>query len=387
MARSLVEDISDHPLVQTEGKLRQVIRRMLDDCCDPNFVSAGRRGMTVKNGHVSVDPVTGLAALLAHSPDYRSRFALEFDFEQAADCPVFREGLELSMPDARSRDALQEYLGCAVFDVRLPGDNACSMAILWGPKNCGKSSVLLATAGLLPPDQVCALQPHQFSEPFMLAELRPKRLNVVTELDPAKPIGGARFKAIASREDVTDRAIREAAARFTPEAYHLYACNQLPQSVDRTTAFGRRMRAFRFPRSLTDDEINPDFRALIAAERPGYLNWLLDGAKRAIQRGKMAVPPENDELIARMQHGDDFVTGFVASCFERAEGAARLSTKCVFAALCRYAEGLGIHTAGWSTVTYGRRISELMQLLHGAEPPEKKGGTPHYDGIRLHEGA
>ena len=308
MASIVERTLPHHPLVQREGSRKEIVRRLSDLCRDEAFFGLAAPGLTLANGHLAIDAATGAATLLPHGPEHRSRFALSFGHDEAADCPVFLVGLERVMPDAQSRDALQEILGCAAFNVGLPGDNACSVAVLQGPANCGKSSLLSTVAALFPPEQICCIQPSQLGEPFMLAELHHKRLNVVTELDHERPFGGALFRAVAGREGVTARAIYRGWGSLTPEAYHLLAGNILPRSKDTTSAFRRRLRCFRFPRSLEASEIDGRFRELVATEMPGVLNWLVAGARRAIQRGSLAVPPEHGEIVAhtvwrRRRHG------------------------------------------------------------------------------------
>ncbi len=375
-----------HPELKRAAFCKDLLQRLKRQLTDDGFFARSPVALNLENGFLKISP-DGSYELLEHGPDHRARFKLSFGYDSEATCPTFLAGLSRTMPDAASREALKEMCGAAVFGLSLSVDNGCRMIGLFGPPNSGKSSLLETMRSLFPPDSVASVQPCDMEKPYMAAELVGKPVNIVSELDPGSAFGGPRFKAILSCEEITVRRIYEKPFSMRPTAWHFGAGNDLPQLTDKTGAFDRRMRLFECPNTLSQRDVIPGFRDQVRAEMPGIINWLAEGASRALARGYFPKPPEHDRLFALMRGmRSDVVREFVASEVDKVDREQpKVLNRELFEAARDFARRRGGDISHVSPGSLGHRIAEALWEIHGVtqEATKAHGGVPQYRGIKL----
>ncbi len=381
---NVMQAVPFHPLVLHANRRREIVDEIAKQCSTPGFFDEVMPGLQMRNGFLTFNLSTGEVEAYESSPEIRCRWVVSFDYDPDAECPVFTAGLERIMPDEQSRKSLLEKWAAAVFGLYLPGDNANSVSLVVGKPRSGKSTLIEVVRLLVPAEMCGAMQPADMGERFMPAALEGKRLNLVTELDPDRKLGGAVFKAMTSHETFTTRAIREKPRSIRVRAAHLLLANELPHIEDRTGAYLRRISAYRLDRALTPEEVDPNYLAKIAEEVPGIVNLLARSAGEALRRGRFTQPTEQDEMMAEMRRERDVVTQAIGTGVERKAGA-RLTNQELFDFVRAYAAAKGIDLGHVHLVSLGRRVAKAMREQHRVEPSPTKahGGVPFYEGVSL----
>jgi P4 family phage/plasmid primase-like protien len=381
----LLQQFADHRLVATQAGRDEVIKRLASRLADPEFFEAAPKGLNLSNRFVRYDRATGRLEVLPPGPEHRARHRLAIAYDPAARAPEFLAGIARVIPNASRLAALQEFIGCLLLDATPGRDGARHALLLVGPQNSGKSTILALLRLLFPPDAVSEIPPEKWSNDYHRAALAGKRVNLVAELSDRRVIGGAVAKAILGFDRVDARSPFKEPFGFRPQAWHVLAANRAPRTDDTDPAFGRRFIAFRFDRSLSREEIDPDFLEKVSRELPGVLNWAFEGAIRAMARGYFELPDGHHEIIAEMQHGDDIVTRFVLGEVERAGDRPGVSTTALFDALKDFAERNGEDTSTWRPMTHRRKLARALKTIHGASRFAVN-GEPHYSHVRLRPG-
>ena len=380
--RHLLEEYRGFPALARKGQRDEVIGQLTSELSNPSFFNDAASGLNMLNGFLRFDVDRCSVELLPTEPEHKARSRLLVDYDPQAEAPVFMAGLARTLPDAAVA-ALAEFIGCTLFGVTPPRDNARHVLLLVGQRNTGKSTLLELLRLLVPDYAICAVSPTVWGRDYDRASLSGKLLNIVSELGKEKVIQGSIFKALCSHEDVTARFPYGRPFRFKPTARHCFACNEPPRTDDVDPAFERRILAIRMGRSLEPGEMQPDFLQRAQAELSGIVRWAMEGAIRVMRRGYFLCPPGHREIVAEMQHGSDLFARFAIHRVEPApETAPGVSTRELHAAVQQFAHQEGADTASWQPTTGARKLAGYLRMIHGATQFQRT-GVPHYRGIRL----
>jgi len=154
---------------------------------------------------------------------------------------------------------------------------------------------------------------------YARAALSGKLVNITNELSPSSLEADA-FKDLVSGEDITARAIYGAPFTLATVPKQIVAMNSTDQLVkERTHGFERRLHLIPFNYTLRDEHKDPFLFSKLEGELSGILNWVLEGARRVTERGKLAVSPAMAELFARVKRDADPVQQFVEERLERTD--------------------------------------------------------------------
>jgi phage/plasmid-associated DNA primase len=229
-----------------------------------------------------------------------------------------------------------------------------------------------------------SVPPDSWSSEYSRARLLGVTLNVCTELAGDKLLVSNYVKQIASCETVAARHPRGREFEFRPRAWHVFACNDLPRTNDATAAFGRRLLAINFDRTIERVEVDGEFLERVREELPGVLNWAAEGAARLIRNGRFTLPNGHREALLEMQHGDDAVAIFIHEGVERAPGQ-RLMSAALQQAMRAFARDLGIDAIDVHSGVM-KRASKMMEKLYGGVRSPTN-NNPYYENVRLRPAA
>ncbi len=283
---------------------------------EPEFFADGIPGLSFSNGFVSIskDGVT----LEAHAPDHRARHSYDFAYDETRSA-LFESFLAaIFKPDDDSRQKmqfLQEFLGLGLFGMATLFQIA---AILLGAKaQNGKSSLAAIAKGAFPKGSVQSVPPQSWSREYSRAQLVGARLNIVADLPEADIFESGPVKAIISGDSIDARHPHRRPFTFEPRAAHLFAANSLPGTRDFTYGFWRRFIIISFNRRF--DEQDPDREEGIAAriletELPGIVSWMVQGAQRALARGRYEPPASSLAAMDEWRTRADAVALYCEDC-------------------------------------------------------------------------
>jgi P4 family phage/plasmid primase-like protien len=323
----------------------------------PGYFAAAPAGFAFANGFVSVSE-TG-AQLVPHAPDHRARLGFPFDYVRDSTTPMFLRLLDdlfCNDPDRVDKISLvQEHAGASLIGIATDYQRC----LVWlGSGDEGKSTLAKILSACFPPGTVEAVSPQQFDQEYGRALLAGKLLNVVAEL-PKGNMASEAFKAIVAGDRITGRPIRQAPFTYRPRAGHLFLANRLPGASEQPHGFWRRFVVIRFNRCFTGDSARDPRIAdkILAAERPGIVSWMLEGAVRLLTQNGYTLPASHNIELARWRRDPDPVAAFVGDHTSPAPEGRGTRASFLYRSYRTWAKEKG-HGAVSST-KFGIRLREL----------------------------
>jgi putative DNA primase/helicase len=247
-------------------------------------------------------------------------------FDPHATAPTWTRALETWMPDAATRDYLQECAGLSLSgEVRDEFFN-----FLFGGGANGKTT-FLSTLESVSGDYYR----HAKAEIFMrskfardgeastpgLLSLQGARLLTVSEIEGEHEMSAALVKGLTGRDPITARGnYDKRPTTFRPQFTLWMFGNEKPKIADASEGMWRRVRLIEFNQVIPKADRDPDFAEKLEAELSGVLNWALDGLKRVQQRG-LIVPEAVSVSTASYRAEQDTLSGFLADMCEQSPTA------------------------------------------------------------------
>jgi putative DNA primase/helicase len=209
-------------------------------------------------------------------------YQLPFDYDPAAEAPLFRAYLDRVLPDKDLQMILAEFLGYVFTDLKLE-----KTLILYGDGANGKSVFFEVVNALLGAENVSSysLQNLTRHDGYQRAELANKLVNYASEINGN--LESSIFKQLASGEPVEARQIYGRPFTMKRYARLIFNCNELPKDVEHTHAYFRRFQIIPFGVQIPEAEQDRELpHKIIARELSGIFNWVLEGLKRLLaQKG------------------------------------------------------------------------------------------------------
>ncbi|MBX9803914.1 MAG: hypothetical protein K2Y04_14280, partial [Caulobacteraceae bacterium] len=381
LSADLRKTFKGRAVVRTDRDVKEMHNRIAEHYRAVGFFANAARGLPVANGFAFYDGVTGKVRLDRHSRRQKARLCLDIDFSPNATAPVFNRSLRRVLPDAKKRQALQEMMGCVMFQVVPRRDAARRMAILTGRAGSGKSTFIETVKLVLPPSVVANVPPATWHSEFARARLAGKWLNYCTELTRNKLLADDQVKQIVACETVTGRHRYGQEHEIQPIAFHVLATNTMPHITDNSGAFDRRLLVLQFDQPLDQSEMDSNLIEQIRQERPGIIAWAAEGAERLMARGAFDLPPGHAEAMLKAKFQDDVVGLFVHTQLVAAPGN-RLSSSELQAALANFAVAHGYDRVAAIGSGVMRRLAGLIDGAFGAKRSASN-NAPHYTGVAL----
>jgi putative DNA primase/helicase len=203
-------------------------------------------------------------------------------YDPAADCPVWKKFImEIMNYDAELIRFIQTAAGWAI-----TGDTSeQTMFILFGNGANGKSTFLNTIMNLLG-DYATATPTETFMKQHGdkisndIARLRGTRFVTTTEAEQGRRLSEPLIKQITGNDRMTARFLYKEYFSFVPTFKIFMATNHKP--VIKGTDYGiwRRIKLIPFTTTIPEEKQDRNLEEKLKAERPGILNWLLEGSKR-----------------------------------------------------------------------------------------------------------
>jgi len=200
---------------------------------------------------------------------------------------------------------LQQACGLA-----LTGDVSDEVLICHQGGGCnGKSTFLEALAAMMG-DYAASAPPGLFTarrsetHPTELAYLHGKRLVTAIEQEANRALRESLVKTLTGGDTITCRRMREDFWQMKP-TWHLHiAYNSAPRLTGTDDGIRRRLRVVPWEASFKGaPDLTIKERLLGESERPGILNWCLDGLRRRLAAGRLYSPEA--VMIATSDYIDD----------------------------------------------------------------------------------
>jgi len=185
-------------------------------------------------------------------------------------------------------DTIAEWLGLAIL-----GDctRQALALVLHGEGSNGKSVLTRLIELLFGEDRCAHLAPQQMGERFGRAQLFGAVVNVVSEMPETDLLASDTIKALISGDSVEVERKHQDPFKLRPRAAHVYACNTLPSTRDRSHGLWRRLIPIEFVRVFGRADRDQGLIDALREELPEIILWALCAAQEFLQRGGLKHEP------------------------------------------------------------------------------------------------
>lgn len=166
--------------------------------------------------------------------------------------------------------------------------------MLYGSGSNGKSTILNLIKTFLGSSNYSSLALEKVTDRFNVAELENMLANIGEDIDNVTMKDTGTLKKIFAGNSLQVEKKGERPYKISPYATHIYACNNIPRSFDKSDGFYRRwiFIPFNAKFSSTDPDYDPLIEDKITTDNA--LSYLLNigirGANRLMKRGKFTEP-------------------------------------------------------------------------------------------------
>lgn len=311
----------------------------------PGGVAAGGEFYRVtEDGEILSEPV---------SATHRQRMGVAAKPNFDADAPLLNRLLDNAFgknaAGIAQKNLLQMALGAAL---------TCSLwryrtvLMLYGASSTGKSTLLEVLKRFFPADRVGATNPANWTNEYHAAALAGRSLNLVGELDGTTPIQGGTFKAVTGGDVIEARHPTHRPFSFVCVAGHIFNCNRLPPTRDKSDAFFRRWRIVEFANSVAPGaEIIGLADRIFTEEQSAVLAWLLEGAANLAKQGGFPHTENHNRLIQYWRAGNNSALQFLldpefVELQQSKVNGIQIAAKEVFALYRKWAHEAGVKAMG-----------------------------------------
>ncbi|MED3602908.1 phage/plasmid primase, P4 family [Bacillus subtilis] len=252
----------------------EAVRALLRDSNTVEEMNTMRNFINLKNGMLSLETFE----LLPHHPNYLSTVQLPIEYDHSATAPSFMQFIkEISLDDEELILVLQEIMGYL-----LSAETKAEKAFFfYGGGANGKSVLASIITQLVGVENVSSIPLSEFSQQFGLEGLINKTVNIAAENEMGgKALKTENFKAIVSGDTITINIKYRPAISYKPHCKLVFVVNALPDSMDVTNGYFRKLMIVPFRRKFERKEQNVNLLQELLIELPGILNWAIEGLRR-----------------------------------------------------------------------------------------------------------
>ena len=294
---------------------------------------------------------------------------------------------EVTEGDKEKADFLQRALGYSMLGL----SNEECMFILHGKTTRNGKSTMLNTietmlgdyARVAPVGIICKsdrLRDAEAASPT-LAGLKGKRFVTMSESNEYGKLDEEQIKKFTGGEEITARALYQAATTYLPQFTLWLSCNDLPMVTDKSIFASERIKVVEFNRHFKPEEQDINLKADLTTQEAmsGIFMWLIRGYIRYRERG-LTMPPHMKKVVKQYEKDNDLVLQFLeARCVKGGESDA-IKAKDLYGNFKLWAKSEG------APVLSARKFNSEMDRHQSWHLGRRvRDGYPHYYGLKLRE--
>lgn len=187
--------------------------------------------------------------------------------------------------------------------------------LFYGSGSNGKSTILDLIKTFLSPPNYSTIALERVTERFITAELEHKLANIGDDVDNVIIKDTGTLKKIFAGNTIMVERKSEKPFMIEPYATHIYSCNAIPRSFDKSDGFYRRWMIIPFNARFSSDD--PDYDPLIEDKitTPEALSYLLNigirGANRLIRQGRFTEPQSVKDALEAYKADNSTVLSWI----------------------------------------------------------------------------
>lgn len=280
--------------------------------------------LALKNGILDLDAVfdgkDAEKCMLPLSPKWFSAFALDYEFDPEATCPLWLEYMDVVMEGDEERIAvMQEWMGYCL----TPNNDLQRFICLEGEGGNGKTVFFAGVEAVIGEGNVSNVSLEEFGGRFDLASTLGKAVNIAADVGELDKVAEGKLKSFTGGDAMhfDRKGVDPISAR--PTAKLMCAWNNRPHLRDRSSGLWRRMILVPFDRQIKASERvrgmdRPSWWAG-NGQVPGMLNWALVGLHRLLEQGDFTRSKRCDEAFAEYRLESNPAAEFLSEYLEVAE--------------------------------------------------------------------
>jgi|GEM_PF-419212 len=251
-------------------------------------------------------------ALQPHTPGIFNVTQIPVTYDPGADCPQIKQFLEEILPPG-DIPTVQELLGYCLLK-----DYCYQKAFMFiGDGSNGKSTLLQLLSAFLGKQNISSIELQEImSNRFTRHQLHNKLANIYPDL-PSKTLKQTGiFKALTGGDTLTaDRKFKEPVT-FVNHAKLIFSANELPPTLDDTTAFYRRWILINFPHTFEGANCDPHKLKKLTTQQElsGLLNYALEGLKQLQKNNGFSNSQTTEETHTQYTRLSNPIVYFLEEC-------------------------------------------------------------------------
>lgn len=208
-----------------------------------------------------------------------------------------------------------------------------------------------------------------------MAELKGKRLIIASELEEGRRLNTGMVKQICSVDPIEAEKKYEAPFHFVPSHTLVLYTNYLPKVTANDDGTWRRLIVIPFTAQFTGkSEVKNYTDYLVEKAGPAILQWIIEGAKRVIEKDYHLVPPQCvREAIEKYRGQNDWLHHFLDDCCELDPGFQEKSGE-LYGAYRAYCQQMNEYTRSTSdfysaleNAGFARRRTKVGRFVTGLQ--------------------
>jgi putative DNA primase/helicase len=361
----------------SDSKARACASKVRGMCAKENLTLPGwisrdahtdSRAVICKNGMVFIDDaiMDPTTALRPHDMDYFNTFALDFAYDQEADCPTWLRCLDdWFLDDEQTKREIQKMFGYL-----LVPDNQYEKFFVLTDANgrAGKGTAVQVLTWLLGHGAVGATTFSGFAKDFGLGSLLGKTVGLFNEAN-AQAQADVPVQAIDRLKSITGNDMVEVERKGVDSVYRqlplrfVMSCNRMPAFRDPSGALTKRMHLLEFKQSFAGRE-QTDLKKVggpLYRELPGILNWAIRGLETLYYEDRAFIRPDAaKEAFEQAERISAPIKAFVSDCLVMVGQAEGFTEK---ESLYRLFQAWSIHKEGISKPMGREKFFGELRLL------------------------
>jgi putative DNA primase/helicase len=314
-----------------------------------------------------------------HAREDRITLRANVEYDPNAVCPGWTKFLAQVVPDVEVRIFLQRFFGSM-----LSGDTSeqC-LALFYGDGANGKSTCMEVIADILgdyakgiPISSLLKNERKSGSESSPdLARLRGTRYLRTSEPEAGSRLSTSLIKQLTGGEPITVRELYHDFFELNPKFKIVVAFNNQPTIRGGDHGIWRRLKMIPFNTHIPENERDPHLSKKLRKERPGILNWMLDGYRNWQDLGGLNPPSVIDQATEEYRDEQDHISVFFRECILPCEGQ-NIQAKELYGAYCVWCESSSKNA--YSATMFGK-----LAVERGFK--KEKFGVTYYKDIKFSE--
>jgi len=360
---------------------------------DPLMINTGSGVIRFfEEEHKATGRKTWRREVIGHARDQYLSKIMDVDFDPAAKRPVFDKFLCRIQPDPALREFLQRWFGYSLSGLTTEQ----KLAFFYGGGRNGKSTLMDLIARMMGPyattvpiESLAGSDQRKGSDATPdLVRLPGARMVRAAEPEKGQKLKEALIKQLTGGEEILVRRMQQEFVEVVPEFKLTIAGNHKPEIRGTDNGIWRRVLLVPFLESIPDEEVDPLLPKKLEAERPGILNWLLEGLQKWLEGG-LQIPEVVLEATREYREESDPVLVFLRTCCE-VDGDPTVFTRS--RDLIDAFNWWYVHTGrgdAWGSRTVSNHFADKAKFYKTADGrgfTQKKISDTGYGGIRLSDG-